>query len=300
MRIPNFNSINPITWTAWKKTYIDDLNIKITSLWNHLVYQNPPYTILNSVTSNNQVNLTAEGYCIKVESNNGPVNIFFPTHLQLHQGFYNDSNYGDALLGYWDGDIIRPINFGTFTPFQSSVGKTNVESYDFLSGYCCVANVLPAGNNTPDSQAKLNPKNYLIYPLGNGSFFTFHSYQENAIAKYRRNDMGGFVNQTIINLCSSLRYYCHKSEHKKLDAQGSQSILSYNPQEKEYYIADIDNNLWTGDEDIVPEIYDNNNELIICDLQHQVIEETKQSKTLLYRLLVNTNITSNNAHIEVY
>ena len=112
--------------------------------------------------------------------------------------------------------------------------------------------------------------------------------------------MDGFINQVIINLCSSLRYYYHKNEHKTLDAQGSQSILNYNPQEGDYYIADIDNNLWTGDGDIVTEIYDDNNELIICDLHHQITEETKQSKTLLYRLLVNTNIISNNAHVEVY
>ena len=160
MRITNFNNINPMTWTAWKKAYIDDLNIKITSLWNHLVYKNPPYIILNSVTSNNPVNLSEKGYRITITDLilNQPVDIFFPTHLQLHQGFYNDSNYGDALLGYWDGDTIHPINFGTFTPFQSSIGKTNVESYDFLSGYCCVANILPAGNNTPDNPNKRNSK----------------------------------------------------------------------------------------------------------------------------------------------
>lgn len=304
MRITNFNNINPATWTAWKKAYIDDLNIKITSLWNHLVYQNPPYVVLNSITSDNPVNLETEGYRITVINSisNQPVDIFFPTHLQLHQGFYNDSNYGDALLGYWNEDTIYPMSFGTFTSFQFANGTTAVEACDFPSGYCCIANVLPSGSNTPNNEAKRNLKNYLIYPIGNGSFFTLNSYQTNTVAKYRRNGIGDLVNQIIINLCSSLRYYYHLTdEHKKLDAQGSHSVLNYSPQGKEYYVADIKNNLWTGSEDIVTEIYNDNNELIICDLHHQITEEV-ESQTLVYRLLINTNITSNNtnARVEVY
>lgn len=299
MRIVNFN--NHKTWTAWKKAYIDDLNIKITSLWNHLVYQNPPYIILNSVTSTNPVNLIQEGYCIEVESNNGLVNIFFPTHLQLHQGFYNDSIYGDALLGYWKNNYIYPISKNTFVQFNPTESNVQIESYDFPSGYGCIMNKLSAGKNDPENIYKRNIDNYLIYPLGNGSFFTLHTYQKDLLAKYRRNDMGAFINQAVINLSSSLRYFLHKPNNSNIDNSGSWTSLNYYEKDSDpYYIADIDNNLWTGGTDIVPEIYSNDNELIICDSKHQIIENT-ETKTLLYRLLVNTNISiSDYARVELY
>ena len=259
MRITNFNGTKNV-WAAWKKTYIDDLNIKITSLWNYLVYKNPPYIILNSITSDDPMDLEKEGYCIEVkDSNSKPVNIFFPTHLQLHQGFYNDSNYGDALLGYWDNDIIRPISFSTFTPFTYSPDViVNIESYDF----------------------------------------TFNTYEDNMIAKYYRNDTKNFVNQVVINLCSSLRYY-NKTNNKKLNPSGFWSQINYDPTLKQPYIADIDGNIWMGNEDIVPEIYSDSDELIICDSTHQIVENA-ESKVLLYRLLINTNVTSKNARVELY
>lgn len=301
MRIVNFN--NHKTWTAWKKAYIDDLNIKITSLWNHLVYKNPPYIILNSVNLDDPVDLFSENYCISVTlatDDTKKVDIFFPAHLQLHQGFYNNSNYGDALLGYWDGDYIYPISQNTFTPFKSDE-SVQVESYDFPSGYSCIMNKLSAGKNDPENIYKRNIDNYLIYPLGNGSFFTLHTYQKDLLAKYRRNDMDGFINQIIINLSSSLRYFLHKTNNTSIDNSGSWTSLNYYEEDSDpHYIADIDNNLWTGDEDIVPEIYSNNNELIICDSKHQIIENI-ETKTLLYRLLVNTNISiSDYARVELY
>ena len=301
MRIVNFN--NHKTWTAWKKAYIDDLNIKITSLWNQLVYQNPSYSILNSITSSNPVDLDTEGYRIEVMSNNKKVNIFFPAHLQLHQGFYNDSIYGDALLGYWDEqNMIFPITKGAFDPFQYSENiEISIHNYDFPSGYCCVANILPSGENNPQNFKKWNINNYLIYPLGNGSFFTLHTYQKDLLAKYRRNDMDGFINQVIINLSSSLRYFLHKANNS-IDSSGSWSSLNYyyEKDNNPYYIANINNNLWTGGADIVPEIYSSDNELIICDSKHQIIENT-ETKTLLYRLLVNTNISiSDYARVELY
>ena len=90
------------------------------------------------------------------------------------------------------------MSFGTFTSFQFANGTTAVEACDFPSGYCCIANVLPSGSNTPNNEAKRNLKNYLIYPIGNGSFFTLNSYQTNTVAKYRRNGIGDLVNQIII------------------------------------------------------------------------------------------------------
>lgn len=299
MRIINFNNTN--TWTAWKKAYIDDLNIKITSLWNHLIYQNPPYVILNSVASENLINLDESGYRIRVSSNNGSVNIFFPAHLQLHQGFYNDSNYGDALLGYYDNEgYICPMTNGTFVRFKpaESVESTNipVEKYDFLSGYCCVASVLPSGENSPYNEKKWDIENYLVYPLGNGAFFTLQTHQSNLLAKYRRNDMQGFVNKIIINLCSALRYYIHN--HDNQISSGIWSCL--NCSLGTYYIADHDNNLWTGGEDIIPEIYNKSHELVICDSSYQ-IQEQPDNQILCYRLLVNTNIKiANYARVELY
>lgn len=305
MRIANFNTKN--TWIAWKKTYIDDLNIKITSLWNHLAYQNPPYIILNSVTDSSPVNLDKEGYRITViKANDGSkVNIYFPTRLQLHQGFYNDSNYGDAVLGYYGSDgKIYPISINkTFVPFEWKDENTSVyiESYDFLSGYCCISNLLPDGPNDETNEKRQQISSYWLYPIGSGSFFTYQINGRDLVANYYRNNAGDFVNRTIFSLVSNGRY---NTTQKSFGTSGFWSSLNcgLDSPTSSYVlqITDSDGNIWSGNDDIITEVYNNENELVICDSKHDIRNEVV-FQALLWRAELSTNLQkTNNYRVEVY
>lgn len=306
MRITNFNAEKD-TWTAWKKTYIDDLNIKITSLWNHLVYQNPPYVILNSITDDSPVNLDEAGYRITVtKANDGSkVNIYFPTRLQLHQGFYNNSNYGDAVLGYYgSNNMIYPISTNkTFTPFKFKDENTRVyiESYDFLSGYCCISNLLPDGPNDETNEKRQQISSYWLYPIGSGSFFTYQINGRDLIANYYKNNTGSFVNRTIFSLVSNGRY---NTQQKSFGVNGFWNTLNCGLESSTSpcipQIADSDGNIWSGHDDIVAEVYNNDNELVICDSKYNISDKVV-FQTLLWRAELSTNIqNTNNYRVEVY
>ena len=304
MRIINFN--NKDTWTAWKKAYVDDLNIKITSLWNHLVYKNPPYIILNSVTDSSPIDLDKEGYRITVNKiGGGSVDIYFPAMLQFHQGFYNSSNNGDAVFGYRnksDNKIYPLTANATFQPFtyDSSVA-IYVESYNFPSGYCCISNIMPEGINNEYNEKRQQLSSYLLYPLGNGSFFTYHTDQSNFIATYHRNDMEDFTSRTIFSLVSNGRY---TTKNTAINTNGFWGGLNcgltsingpYTPQ-----ITDSNDNTWSGSQDLVAEVYNNNNELIICDSQQNIRSEVTY-QTLTWRAELSTNIKDiKNHRVEIY
>jgi hypothetical protein len=55
------------------------------------------------------------------------------------------------------------------------------------------------------------------------------------------------------------------------------------------YIQDIDGNIWTGKEDLVLEVYNNNNELVICDSKTTITQEV-QYQTITHRALLTSNI----------
>ena len=125
MRIVNFNRriktegtwLN--TYIDWNKTYCQDLNNKITSLYDYVQWNYPEFLVLNSPTSlsdKNDFNAllslsdpTIEPRLVTVyekevemfideENNSETRSIFFPSRLNYHQGFYNTSQYGDGVL----------------------------------------------------------------------------------------------------------------------------------------------------------------------------------------------------------
>lgn len=96
MRIVNFNAPSKY-WIAWNKTYCYDLDRKITSLFDYLIYFNPDYTIFNSPHSEtpwDDETLRSKGYLVE-EGNKA---YFLVGGLQWRQGLYNNSIYGDASL----------------------------------------------------------------------------------------------------------------------------------------------------------------------------------------------------------
>lgn len=127
MRIVNFNRrikengdwLN--TWIDWNKTYCQDLHNKITSLYDYVMYNYPQYLIFNSPNKLHEkdsfVSFTSLIDNIKeprlmtpyekevslVVQNEGTLvsqtkSFFLPCLLNYHQGFYNQSQHGDACL----------------------------------------------------------------------------------------------------------------------------------------------------------------------------------------------------------
>lgn len=127
MRIVNFNRriktegtwLN--TYIDWNKTYCQDLHNKITSLYDYIMYNYPQYLIFNSPNKLHEkdsfVSFTSLIDNIKeprlmvpyekeiklVIQDEDPLisqikSFFFPCLLNYHQGFYNQSQYGDGCL----------------------------------------------------------------------------------------------------------------------------------------------------------------------------------------------------------
>ena len=286
MRIINFNS--PNTWIAWKKTYIDDLNLKVTSLWNYMMWHNPPFRVLNSINQETPVDLDNEGYRIEVSSDNGVFHIYLSSRLQYHQGFYNDSQYGDAVLGYYDSsNNIQFYSKGN----KIEGGKYILKDFDFPSGYVCISNIQPEGQNNEYNELRHKIDSYLIYPLGNGSYFDLSAHEDTWVAQYQQNDMDNYADRMLINLSSAIRYTLNTKNDidantgtwNSLNVGIASKNADYSP-----YIQDINCNIWTGKNDLVLEVY-KGNELVICDSKTTITQEI-QHQTITHRVLLTSNI----------
>lgn len=105
MKIANFNTHSQAgTYHAWNKQYLYHINAKITSLQDYITYNYPEYLILNSpnTAADKKVDLTQGVMPYQVDISEHSVSLFFPSRLSWRQGFYNESNYGDGVLMYWD------------------------------------------------------------------------------------------------------------------------------------------------------------------------------------------------------
>ena len=124
MRIVNFNRRDKAdktklldTYIDWNKQYCYDLNRKITSLYDYMIWNYPEYLIFNAPTSLSgkddfepykslayssiepRLVQPYEQYVdIMIGDSVQTKSVFFPSRLNFHQGFYNQSIYGDAYL----------------------------------------------------------------------------------------------------------------------------------------------------------------------------------------------------------
>lgn len=130
MRIINFNRRDKIdntglldTYIDWNKQYCYDLSRKITSLYDYMMWNYPEYFIFNapnslsgsddfipykSLVDKNEEPRLVQPYEAHVAFNSDDdepnLSLFFPSRLNYHQGFYNQSIYGDAILMCWHDD----------------------------------------------------------------------------------------------------------------------------------------------------------------------------------------------------
>lgn len=138
MKIVNFNrgdkkDLSGLldTYISWNKQYCYDLNRKITSLYDRMILNYPEYLIFNSPTPlsgysdfepyRSLIDNSKEGrlvipyeqhVTIKENDTEEKRSIFFPSRLNFHQGFYNQSKYGDGFLIFFEGfegDYSIPI-----------------------------------------------------------------------------------------------------------------------------------------------------------------------------------------------
>lgn len=148
MRIVNFNG-KADTWIAWNKTYCYDLERQIVSLYDYLIYFNPDYVIFNSPTKEGALtNKEMENAGYQVNQNNKTY--FYPKKLKWRQGFYNNSEYGDAFLvikesdwydetkeesEYWNWDYINGIN-NISTQKKNDLKNWFTSNYEWQSSFC--------------------------------------------------------------------------------------------------------------------------------------------------------------------
>ena len=126
MKIINFNRRDKAdntglldTYIDWNKQYCYDLSRKITSLYDYMMWNYPEYLIFNAPNSLSDLD-DFEPYKSLVDVNVEPrlvqpyekhiqiqnattltwenKSIFFPSRLNFHQGFYNQSTHGDGYL----------------------------------------------------------------------------------------------------------------------------------------------------------------------------------------------------------
>jgi hypothetical protein len=138
MKIVNFNRGDKKdqsglldTYISWNKQYCYDLNRKITSLYDRMMLNYPEYLIFNSPTPlsgrsdfepyRSLIDSSKEGrlvvpyeqhVIVKENQTEEKRSIFFPSRLNFHQGFYNQSKYGDGFLIFFEGfedDYSIPI-----------------------------------------------------------------------------------------------------------------------------------------------------------------------------------------------
>ena len=173
MRLVNFNRRMKSdcsgfldTYIDWNKQYCYDLNRKITSLYDYMIWNYPEYLIFNAPTSlsgnddfqpyKSLVSKTEEPRLLEPyeayvsipikENVSQQKSIFFPSRLNYHQGFYNQSVYGDAFLVYWEDESWRTIHqedylSPTYYMFEKSGESWRPQDLTLSNYNCYVENV---------------------------------------------------------------------------------------------------------------------------------------------------------------
>lgn len=151
MKIINFNRRDKAnntglldTYIDWNKQYCYDLSRKITSLYDYMMWNYPEYFIFNAPNSlsgsedfepyKSLVDVNEEPRLVQpyekyvaFKSDESNLSIFFPSRLNYHQGFYNQSIYGDAILMCWrNNQWVDPIK----NPYYSLINHLFLSSED--------------------------------------------------------------------------------------------------------------------------------------------------------------------------
>lgn len=317
------------TWKAWNKQYVQALNAKITSLQDYIMYNYPQYMIFNSPTNKqeNIINITQlpnplqQDIAWEVDGKIQEVSLFFPSRLSWRQGFYNQSSYGDGVFVFplvvdnltyyvmnWQGKNsseeffrygwrngrwyqITPDKTNSFTTIQD-VTTTMIlpaDCFDFPSGFVCILNKQPTGENNETNLFKQDLQSYLIAPIGNGAYYNFELLNSTLNAQYTENDLGNFANQTYMNLGQNLRYNIPSTVYiKEKQSFGIPNIIIDEDQVL-YNIVDHVGNLWTGGDELVAQtINDETGEDVFMDIEYNIFTWVVKRKNIF-----NFNISTN-------
>lgn len=310
MHINNINrNITPLkgfnTWHSWYN-YVETLNTQTQSIYNYLYYLNPDYKIINSpnwkdpwteedlidkgfqkliivrIPTKRWDDIAGEWVIDYIEQN---VMAFFPAKLTYRQGFLNlqdtdvslllytkeeDSDHYVYLLDTHDKLAWEELSEGTYYITMPN----NYQLNDiFPSGYCCISNVQPTGEDNEFADIKHNLSSYLIYPLGNGGFYNWDFYNTSLNASFRANELANLSNTNILNFSLSTLRFCNYADSLQFDNKLSLNAFAgyfINDGQIQPQIADWTGNVWTGQENLQYDLFTNDYELVFMDTEYQL------------------------------
>ena len=204
--------------------------------------------------------------------------------------------------GVWWKDLEDDATFNFPGTYTYNTNTVDVEFRNFLSGYVCILNKQPRGDNSENNPDKQDLSAYLIAPVGNGAYYYFNRRDNDMIATYTQNTLGQFVNKIKINLGQNLRY---KTPESVFYLKTSFSIPNMQVSKEGKItnnITDHKGNLWTGGSEIIVQpTWDANGEEVMMDVYYDIYE-LAQNRVLTHNLSIDTkqNIESNAIRVELF
>ena len=274
MKIVNFNHVNKNTWKSWNKQYCQDLNNKITSLYDYIIWNYPEYLILNSPDNINaykslrwaseEPKLPFNDYFeteITIQEKKYPA--FFANRLNFHQGFINLNSTGD-------GFILLEYNSTKHSTVPvdriHKIGTKTYVLYDFPSGYVCILNKQTIGLVSESNLEKNDINNYSILPLGNGGYYEITRNGDSIVCRYEDNDFKRFVNSIVISLAQNSRYIIPRSINMFKDNNLEYTIMNFIGTKAN--IIDSNDNLWIGQGDLICSLRDGGGDSLFADISY--------------------------------
>ncbi len=193
-------------------------------------------------------------------------------HILIHCS-KRDSRGAFSAIKYQNNQLICSVKFPVDTLYISrnnsvyvfsnktkgwhdsmiSTTTAEIKKYiDFPSGYICILNKRPVGEDNSTNSSKKLLNNYLIAPIGNGAFYFLGVDQSNLDAIYTPNELGNFINQVKINLGQNIRYIIPEETYIASNSFGIQNITIQN-NSVEDNLTDHLGNVWTGEPILVGE-----------------------------------------------
>lgn len=181
-------------------------------------------------------------------------------------------------------------------------GGIDIRFRNFLSGYICILNKQPRGDNNENNPDKQDLSAYLIAPVGNGAYYYLNRSDNDLIATYTQNVLGQFVNKVRISLGQNLRYKTPESVYYLNTSFSIPNMTVSKEGEITNNLTDHKGNLWTGGSEIIVQpTWNTNGEEVMMDVYYDIYE-LAQNRVLTHNLSINIqqNTESNAIRVELF
>lgn len=239
----------------------------------------------------NQSNVGDGFICLPIKylttENNKPVWVV-PKNTVLEYVFIETTN--NEVFAFGKDSWMHVVDLETeFYDYYQSTGPLPSGkfylAYSFPNGYICILNKQPNDGNNEYSDVKVDIKNYLIAPMGNGGYYNLMFNNNHLYGDYVANKFDSFSNSTIINLAQNCRYivpdYFSLIRNSEVDIS--------NEHLNQPYITDQHSNPWNGYRDMVGMVvHDKTLEKIIFDTYYDTYQMTYKLKRIDH-FVINTD-----------